>query len=70
MAGPLEIVADAVNSAYSDPTVRTSTETAQRILDALRSAGFALVRLQDGCPHCGADNAGDCRNHGPCRWTN
>jgi len=74
-AEPLDVLADAVDAAYSDPQVRTSLDTARRLLDALAAAGFAVVRLEERCPFCGADNAGNCRisgtnGPGPCRWTN
>jgi hypothetical protein len=65
----LDVLADAVDDAYSDPNVRTALDTARRLMDALTAAGFAVVRTE-ACPHCGADNAGNCRRPGACRWTN
>lgn len=65
---PLDVLADAVDAAYSDPNVRTALDTAKRLMDALAAAGFAVVRVEV-CPHCGADNAGNCKGPSPCRWT-
>lgn len=66
----LRIMTGAVTSAYNDANVRTSEDTAKCILFALEELGFAVVRHDpDACPHCGADNVGNCRMP-KCLWTN
>lgn len=42
-ATPLEVLADAIDVAYSDPEVRTAEDTGRFLIETLECAGYAIV---------------------------
>jgi hypothetical protein len=70
MKEAFDIMAAAHTLAMNDPACKTSEDVVRRMVEALAAHGFMVVpKTEDGCPHCGAGNVGDCRLP-KCLWTN